>query len=180
MTHRSAVSSHWRQASVLSAALAQRALFPAAPSPNSVELLRLCTWVLPQVEASPDLSFSSAARIVSPAVADGAIVRVVVEVLVSAQTNGSHMRLTPNHRSPRFIVAPLMVGASNPRPYHSLDNLIAKTTVKFMTGGTIRYPKNFQFITCGVGSDCTNFIFKVRTPTRTCRITGGSKIGSNW
>src|SRR3990167_7614969 len=114
MTHRSAVSSHRRQESVLSAALAQRALFPAVPSPNSVVLLRVCTWALPQVETSPDLSFSSADLIVSPEVADGAIVKVVVDVLVSAQTNGSHRRLTPSHSSTRFILAPLMDGASNP------------------------------------------------------------------
>src|SRR3990167_10210570 len=112
MTHRSAVSSQRRQASVASAALAQRALFPAAPSPNSVVLLRLCTCAFPQVETSPERSFSSAARIVSPAVADGAIVTVVVEVLVSAQTSGSHRRLTPSHRNLRFILAPLMVGTS--------------------------------------------------------------------
>src|SRR3990167_5081963 len=118
MTHRSAVSSHRRQASVASATFAQRALFPDAPSPNSVELLRLCTWALPQVETSSERSFSSAARIVSPAVAEGAIVTVVVEVLVSAQTNGSQSRLTPSHSHTRFILAPLMVGASNPN-HHS-------------------------------------------------------------
>src|SRR3990167_2419680 len=114
MTHRSAVSSHRRQASVVSAALAQRALFPAVPSPNSVVLLRLCTWAFPQVETSPERSFSSADLITSPEVAEGAIVKVVVDVLVSAQTSGSHRRLTPNHRNTRFILAPLMVGVSSP------------------------------------------------------------------
>src|SRR3990167_11292264 len=100
MTHRSAVSSHRRQASVASAAFAQRALFPDAPSPNSVELLRLCTWALPQVETSPERSFSSAERIVSPEVADGAMVKVVVEVLVSANARlipRSHTS-SPNRR----------------------------------------------------------------------------------
>ena len=49
-------------------------------------LLKKGELALAQVEASLERWFSSALRIVPPEVAEGAIVSVVVEVLVSAKT----------------------------------------------------------------------------------------------